>query len=322
MILVRGLHNLRPRHRGCVLTVGNYDGFHLGHQAVLARLREVGGELGLPAALLTFEPMPREFFDPKGAPPRLASLREKVEDAAVFGLERLICARFDRRFAAMPPEAFVRDLLVGGLGARYLLVGEDFRFGRDRAGDVAMLTGLGRELGFETASLPAVFEGDERVSSTRVRTALAEGEPEVAARLLGRPYRISGRVCRGERLGRTLGIPTANLRLTRKPAPRFGVYAVETVLEDGRVLPGAANLGVRPTVNGRDCLLEVHLLDYAGDLYGNHLAVRFRHFLRPEARFDDVETMRVQMVDDIERTRSLLAAPDNTKEAKADVRSH
>lgn len=321
MELVRGFHNLRARHRGCVLTVGNYDGFHLGHQAVLTRLREVGAELGLPTALLTFEPMPREFFDPRGAPPRLASLREKIEDAADLGLDRLICARFDRRLAEMPPEAFVRDLLVDGLGARYLLVGEDFRFGRERAGDVGMLTALGRELGFETASLPAVLEGGERVSSTRVRTALAAGEPERAVRLLDRPYRISGRVCRGERLGRALGVPTANLRLTRKPAPRFGVYAVDAVLDDGRVLPAAANLGVRPTVNGRGCLLEVHLLDYAGDLYSRRLAARFRHFLRPETRFHDTEAMRVQMVADIERVRSLLAASDNTPEAKADARS-
>lgn len=304
--LVRGAHNLRERHRGCVLTVGNYDGFHLGHQAVLARLREAGAARGLPCALLTFEPMPREFFDPAGAPPRLASLREKAEDAAGLGLDRLVCARFDGRFAALSPEAFVRDLIVDGLGARHVLVGEDFRFGRKRAGDMDKLTALGREHGFEAASVPAVIEAGERVSSTRVRAALAAGEPESAARLLGRPYRISARVRAGARLGRTLGIPTANLRIARKPAPRFGVYAVEAVLDDGSALPAAANLGVRPTVNGRDCLLEVHLLDYAGDLYGRRLSVRFRHFLRPETRFDDTGALRAQMLADIERVRSLM----------------
>lgn len=304
--LVRGIHNLRRRHRGCVLTVGNYDGFHLGHQAVLARLGEAGAARGLPCALLTFEPMPREFLDPDGAPPRLASFREKVEDAAGLGLERLVCARFDRRFAALSPEAFVRDLIVDGLGARYVLVGEDFRFGYKRAGDLGRLAALGREYGFETAPVPAVIEGGERISSTRVRAALAAGEPELAARLLGRPYRISERVRSGARLGRTLGIPTANLRIARKPAPRFGVYAVEAVLEDGRVLPAAANLGVRPTVDGRDCLLEVHLLDYDGDLYGRRLSVRFRHFLRPEVRFDGTEALRAQMQADIRRVRSLI----------------
>lgn len=321
MELVRGLHNLRPRHHGCVLTVGSYDGFHRGHQAVLAKLREVAAAFDLPSTLLTFEPMPREFFDPGNAPARLADFREKVEDAAGLGLERLVCARFDRRFAAMPPEAFVRELLVDGLGVRYLLVGEDFRFGRERAGDVSLLRRLGDVLGFETASLPAVLEGGERISSTRVRRALAAGEPERAARLLGRPYRIGGRVRPGAMLGRTLGIPTANLRVTRKPAPRFGVYAVEAVLEDGRVLPAAANLGVRPTVNGRGCLLEVHLLDYAGDLYGRRLEVRFRHFLRPEKRFHDTGALRTQMRADIDRVRILMAAPGDTlSETKADVR--
>lgn len=320
MELVRGIHNLRPRHHGCVLTVGNYDGFHLGHQAVLAKLREIGAAFDLPSTLLTFEPMPREFFDPENAPARLANFREKAEDAAELGLQRLVCARFDARFADLSPEDFVRELLVDGLGARYLLVGEDFRFGRERAGDVALLRRLGEVFGFETASLPAVIEGGERVSSTRVRRALAAGEPEHAARLLSRPYRIGGRVRRGAMLGRTLGIPTANLRVTRKPAPCFGVYAVDVVLEDGRTLPAAANLGVRPTVNGSGCLLEVHLLDYTGDLYGKRLNVRFRRFLRPERRFDDTEALRTQMQADIEQVRSLSAAPGNTTEAKADAR--
>lgn len=320
MELVRGIHNLKARHRGCVLTIGNYDGLHLGHQAVLAQLNEAAAERGLPSALLTFEPMPLEFFDPEAAPPRLASFREKAEDAAGLGLDRLVCARFDRCFAAMTPEDFVRDLIVRDLRASYVLVGEDFRFGRERAGDIDLLTELGREHGFEMAPMPTVVEDGGRVSSTRVREALAAGEPGQAARLLGRPYRISGRVRLGAQLGRTLGIPTANLRVTRKPAPRFGVYAVEVAIDDGRVVPAAANLGVRPTVNGRDCLLEVHLLDFDGDLYGQRLSVRFRHFLRPEARFDSTEALRVQMLDDIERVRSLLTASTHPPEPKADVR--
>lgn len=320
MELVRGIHNLRRRHRGCVLTIGNYDGFHLGHQAVLTRLREIGAMRGLPSALLTFEPMPREFFDPGAAPPRLASFREKAEDAANLGLQRLICARFDRRFAALSPETFVRKLIVDGLGVHYVLVGEDFRFGRGRAGDLETLVELGREHGFETCPLSAVVENGRRVSSTRVRAVLAAGEPGRAARLLGRPYRISGRVRAGARLGRTLGIPTANLRITRKPAPRFGVYAVEAVLDDGRVFPAAANLGVRPTVSGRECLLEVHLLDYGEDLYGRRLDVRFRHFIRSETRFDDTDALRNQMLADIERVRSLLTESPNPSEPRANVR--
>lgn len=323
MELIRGIHNLRPRHRGCVLTVGNYDGLHRGHQAILAKLGEAGARLGLPTAMLTFEPMPREFFDPEGAPPRLSSLREKAEDAAAMGLERLVCARFDRRFAALSPLEFVRDLMVGDLGAAYILVGKDFRFGHKRQGDLALLRELSGTYGYELVPMPTVQEEDERVSSTRVREALAAGNPPLAARLLGRPYRISGRVRQGARLGRTLGIPTANLRVTRKPAPRFGVYAAEAVLDDGRVVPAAVNLGVRPTVNGRDCLLEAHLLDFAGDLYGRRLDVRFRHFLRPEARFDGVEALKIQMLADIERARALLGTvdPSHRTEPENDVRS-
>jgi len=304
--LIRGLNNLKPDHRDCVLTIGNYDGLHKGHQAMLARLRERAREAGVPSTVMSFEPMPREFFDPDGSPARLSSLREKIEDLAAFDVDRLLCLRFDRSLAAVDPSAFVQDLVIQRLRPRYILVGADFRFGRNRAGDVNLLADYGRRHGFEVATLPDVCDNGERVSSTRVRDALAAGDTKRAERLLGRPYRMSGRVARGEQLGRQLGVPTANIRLGRRPAPCFGVYAVDAILPGGERVPGAANLGIRPTVGGRACLLEVHLIGYRGNLYGERIDVRFRSFLRPEARFETTDALRSQMLADIERASEIL----------------
>lgn len=307
MEVIRGLHNLRDDHCGCVLTIGNYDGIHRGHRAVLTDLKARAEQARLPAVLMTFEPMPLEFFRPDQAPPRLSTLREKIEDVETTGLDRLLCVRFDASFAALSAESFIEELLVRRLGVKLVMVGEDFRFGAGRAGDPALLEALAARYAFEVAPMPAVCQDGERVSSTRVRTALGEGAPGRAAELLGRHYRMSGRVAVGERLGRTLGVPTINIPVRRRTAPAWGVYAVRARLADGSVLDGAANLGTRPTVNGSGCLLEVHLLDFSGDLYGQHVDVFFHEYLREEVRFDSTEAMRIQMFEDIRAARAVLS---------------
>lgn len=304
MRLIHGWHNLRPEHRGCVATIGNFDGVHRGHQAVLARLRQLAAGLAAPPVLITFEPHPLEFLRPELAPPRLTGLRDKLAALAEEGLARVLCLRFDHRLAEMEPEDFVRDLLLTRLGVRQLLVGDDFRFGRQRRGDFAMLAGQ-PALGVER--LPTVAVGGERVSSTRVRTALAAGDLGLAEELLGRPFAISGRVVRGDAIGRTLGYPTANLAFRRHKPPLAGIFVVE-VAGLGGWRPAVASVGTRPTVNGRSTLLEVHLLDFQDDLYGRHLTVRFLKRLRSEERFPSLDALRAQMARDEQAARNFFAA--------------
>ena len=311
MRLIRGLHNLRARDRGCVATIGNFDGVHLGHRAVLRRLIERGRALGLPATVITFEPQPMEHFSPEVAPARLTRLREKLTAIADAGIERVLLLEFGPRLAAMDAHEFIRRVLVDGLGVRFLLVGDDFRFGRGRSGDYALLERVGRELGdargFAVADLNTITHKDERISSTRVREALARGDLEQAAHLLGRPYRICGRVAHGDRRGRTIGFPTANLLLHRRVSPLSGVYAVRVQgVVPGRDWPGVANVGRRPTVDGVDERLEVHLFDFDGDLYGAHLAVAFRLRLRGEQRFESFDALREQIARDARAARAWL----------------
>jgi riboflavin kinase / FMN adenylyltransferase len=234
MELIRGLHNLRARHHGCVATIGNYDGVHRGHQAILAQLQEQARAHGLPSTVMIFEPMPREFFAPEQAPPRIASLREKLEDLDATGVARVLCVRFDARFAALSPQDFITQVLVEGLGVKHLAVGDDFRFGHRRAGDFTLLQQAGRAQGFAVEHLPAFCLDGERVSSTRIRAALTAGNLAQAARLLGRPYRIDGRVAAGQKLGRQLGVPTANLPLRQRRALRYGVYAARVDIPGAR----------------------------------------------------------------------------------------
>lgn len=288
------------------MTIGNYDGVHRGHQSVLAGLRLRARELGVPSLVTLFEPLPREFFAPHCAPPRLSSLREKLQDLSDAGVDRVLCVRFNEQLAGMAARAFVERIIVEGTDARYVVVGDDFRFGRGREGDFALLQAMGREHGFEVAHLSSFTLDGERVSSTRIRAALGAGDMGTAARLLGRPYRVSATVQRGQALGRTLGYPTANMNLRRKVAARWGVYAVMVAGVRDKLLPGVASLGTRPTVNGRGVLLEVHLLDFEGDLYGCRLDVALLKFLRPEERFDSIEALKVQMRDDEDRTRVCL----------------
>jgi len=315
MELIRGLHNLRPEHRGCAVTIGNFDGVHLGHQAVLRRLKEGARALRVPAVVMLFEPQPLEHFRPEAAPARLMRLREKLTALREQGVDRVLCVRFDARFAGLSAEAFMERVLRDRLGARLVLVGEDFRFGAGRRGDIELLRAAGPALGFAVETAPTFALDGERVSSTRVRAALAAGELETAARLLGRPYRICGRVAHGDKLGRTLGVPTANIRLFRRRAPLHGIFVVELEGMEPRALPGVASVGTRPTVDGTTLLLEVHLLDFDRDIYGAQVAVEFRRRLRDERRFESLEALRAQMRRDIEQARDYFNRTPRTARA-------
>ena len=315
MELVRGLHNLAPaarRHadRGCVLTVGNYDGVHLGHQQMIGVLKRRAAELRSAATVLVFEPSSKEFIDPAGAPPRLTRWREKFVALAACGVERLVTLRFDDAMRAMSPHCFVDQLIVEGLGVRHMVVGDDFRYGTKAEGTIDSLRAAGQTHGFSVEQIaPFVFDG-VRVSSTAVRERLESGDCAGAARLLGRRYRMMGRVAYGAALGRTLGFPTANLRLMRRKSPLWGVLAVRVYGIDARPLDGVASLGTRPTVNGIEPLLEVHIFDFSGDLYGRAIEVEFLAKLRDEIKFDSLDDMKVQMKIDAQQARDLLSKVD------------
>ncbi|MGY4533745.1 riboflavin kinase/FMN adenylyltransferase [Pseudomonas sp. TE3786] len=305
MQLVRGLQNLRPQHRGCVATIGNFDGVHRGHQAILARLRERADELGVPSCVVIFEPQPREFFGPDTAPPRLTRLRDKLALFAAAGVDRVLCLSFNRRLRELSAAEFVHTVLLQGLGVQHLEVGDDFRFGCDRAGDFAFLQQAAVVEGFTLEAASTVEIDGLRVSSTRVRESLAAADFPLAERLLGRPFRISGRVLHGQKLARQFGTPTANVQLKRRRVPLTGVYLVSVEL-DGQPWPGVANIGVRPTVQGDGSAhLEVHLLDFVGDLYGRRLTVAFHHKLRDEQRFASLEALKTAIHADVAAARAL-----------------
>jgi riboflavin kinase/FMN adenylyltransferase len=308
MELIRGLHNLRARHHGCVATIGNFDGVHLGHQAVLGQLAEQAAVMGLPTTVITFEPQPQEYFSHGDVPPRLTRLREKLQALRRFSVDRVLCLAFNRALAEMEPEAFIREVLVTGLGLRYLVVGDDFRFGKGRRGDFAMLQQAGREHGFEVVHMHTFSIDGERVSSTRIREALQAGDLSLAAQMLGRPYRMSGRVAHGNRLGRTIGFPTANIFLHRKKTPVDGVFAVEMFGIEGEPVRGVANVGTRPTVDGTRSLLEVHLFDFSAEIYGRHVHVDFLHRIREERRFDSFDALKAQIMQDAEQAKEFFTA--------------
>ena len=289
------------------LTIGNFDGLHLGHQAMLARLAEAARRLKVPSCVMTFEPHPREFFAPDQAPTRLTSLREKLEWLDRAGIERVQICRFNFDFAKTTADDFVARILHQGLAARWILVGDDFRFGARRAGDLTLLKRAESQCGFRVHAIPSVMVDGLRVSSTAVREALARGDMALAQRLLGRSYSISGRVVSGDRVGRKLGCPTANVLMKHNRPPLGGIFAVEVHGVADRALPGVASLGVRPTLahEARPCL-EVHLLDFARDIYGAHLRVEFLHKFRDEQKYADVETLKRQIAIDIENTRNFF----------------
>jgi riboflavin kinase/FMN adenylyltransferase len=292
------------------LTIGNFDGVHLGHQAMLERLKQVANVRRLPAAVMTFEPHPREFFAPDQAPTRLSSLREKLEMLAAAGMDRTYVCRFNYDLARTLPEAFVERVLIQGMGTRWLLVGDDFRFGARRGGDLTMLRTMATRYGYDVESMASVTVAGQRVSSTAIREALGAGDLDLAAQLLGAAYCISGRVVAGDRIGRTLGFPTANVRMRHNRPPLLGIFAVRVHGIGPDPLPGAASLGVRPTVDSRGVpVLEVHLLDFQREIYGRHVRVEFLHKLRDEQRYPDLDELRKQIAIDVENTRRFFRAP-------------
>ena len=303
MEFVRGEHNITSRHYGCVASVGNYDGIHIGHQQVIHSLVARGRKMQLPVTIISFEPHPLEFFVPDAAPSRLMSVRDKIEVLKLHKVDRFCCLRFNHQLANTEPEEFIEDLLIAKLGVRHIVVGDDFRFGRNRRGNFDMLLAYGRTHNIEVLRTEAVEIGTERVSSTRIREYLKAGNFAQASRLLGRDYSMSGRIVRGDGNGRNWGFATANVQLKVQKPPLSGVFVVEADLVDGNAYPAVASLGVRPTIGGTTNVLEVHLLDFDSNLYGQWLRVRYLQKLRDEIKFASVEKMCEQIQQDIMRTR-------------------
>ena len=308
MELISGLHNLKPRHQPCVATIGNFDGVHLGHQAVLGQLAEKGAALDLPTTLITFEPQPPEFFMRDKAPARLTSFREKFVTLNRYAIDQVLVLQFNASLANMEAEEFIRRILIEGLNVRHLVVGDDFRFGRQRKGDFALLEQAGREHGFSVVSMTSFRVDGERVSSTGIRSALAEGDFDRAERLLGRHYHMTGIVAHGDKRGRQWGFPTANIRMQRKVIPLRGVFAVEVFGLEHEPVFGVANLGTRPTIDGMRTLLEVHLFDFSDDIYGKRINVVFRHKIRDEVRFDSFDELKEQIGHDVVSAKEYFAS--------------
>lgn len=308
MLLIRGQHNLRSDHRGCVATIGNFDGVHLGHQAVFEALKARAREYGLPSLVITFEPQPLEYFHPDQAPPRLTRAREKLHLIREAGIDRILLLRFDQDLAMMPAADFVQEILVDALGIHHLYVGDDFRFGRQRKGDFAMLRTEGERCGFRVESLQTVSDACGRISSTRIREALAVGDLDTARCCLGRDYSVSGRVAHGHKRGRTIGFPTMNVGLARRKSPVSGVFAVRVDGLGDRLVDGVANVGNRPTLQGDDrFLLEVHLFDFDRQVYGEQVTVRFVERIRDEKKFESFDELRNQILHDAAVAEELLA---------------
>lgn len=319
MEIVRHPQDLPPRARGCVLALGNFDGFHRGHQVVVGEAGRLARAMGVNLAVVTTEPHPRSFFRP-GAPPfRLTPFRERVFLLDHFGVDVLGSLPFDADLAATPPQDFVRDILVDGFGAMHVVVGYDYRFGAKRAGGTHLLGYMGDMEGFGlTALAPVTFgiEGaaGEVYSSSLVRETLRQGRARRAASLLGHWWAVSGRILRGDARGRAIGFPTANIELGDALQPRLGVYAVRMILEgEDRVLEGVANLGRRPTFDKQDVLLEVHIFDFDEDLYGRHARVEFVGFVREERKFSGIDELKAQIDRDARTARTMLADPENAR---------
>lgn len=307
MQLVRGIHNIRPKHRGCVLTIGNFDGVHLGHVRVIESLVSKARAMSLPAAVMVFEPQPQELFSPETAPARLTRFRDKYVLLKKLGVDRLICVNFDYQFAAIEAKAFIEQLLVEKLGIAHLIVGDDFCFGKKRQGNYQMLKQAGPKLGFTvTDTASCVLEGC-RISSTEIRQALERNDLISAESMLGRKYSIVGRVVHGDKKGRTIGFPTANILLKRRVSPVHGVYAVSVIIAE-KTFYGVANIGTRPTVAGLRQQLEVHIFDYNEQLYGQQVEVDLLHKLRDEQRFSSFDLLREQIKKDAAQARAFVSA--------------
>ena len=303
MEIINGLHNLRSRHQGCVLTIGNFDGVHRGHRQLIDALCEKAKAMGVPSMLMTFEPQPREFFAGTKLPARLTRFREKVYLLDQTPLDRLLCLPFNERTANIEADWFAKDFVVDQVGAKHLVIGDDFRFGRGREGDFALFERYGQIHGYSVSAMSTLLQGEARISSTLIRETLAAGNFTAATNLLGHEYFIMGRVVYGRQLGRQLNVPTANIRLQRYRAALEGVYCVTVEGIAGAVRHGIANIGVRPTVDGKEPLLEVHVFDYTGNLYGDLIKVTFKQKLREEQAFDSIDALKTQINQDIEQAR-------------------
>ena len=306
MQLIRSIRHIPKNLHGCALTIGNFDGVHLGHQAVLRHLRAKANELNLPMIVMLFKPQPSEYFLHEQAPARLMRLRDKLTALAEIGTDYVICVKFDRTFAARSAEQFIQDDLVDQLKVKFLSIGDDFRFGAARKGDFALLRQAGKRFGFQVEDNRSFCLAEQRISSTAIRQALAEDNLDLAERLLGKPYRICGKVVHGNKLGRTIGFPTANIRLQRQVNPIKGIYAVKVRLISGEFFRGVANIGRRPTVNGVKQILEVYIFDFERQIYGQNIQVEFCHKLREEVKFPSIEALKVQISRDIDNAKAFF----------------
>ncbi len=307
--LIRGLHNVLPQHRGGVVTIGNFDGVHLGHQVLLAKVQALAQAQQVASMVVTFEPQPLEYFakTKTALPPRLTNKREKFLALARYGIDQVLYLRFNAWLAQLSADEFVQEILVKALGIRAVVIGDDFHFGRGRSGDEVLLRKLGQQYGFAVITMPTFSLAGERVSSTRVRTALQQADHELVKKLLGRPYEMYGRVVHGDKQGRALGFPTANIFLHRAATAVQGIYVVRMHDVDQQPIPGAANVGTRPTVGGTRSLLEVHLLDFNRDIYGKHVRVEFCCKLREEEKFPNLEILKQYIAQDVQQAREYFA---------------
>jgi riboflavin kinase/FMN adenylyltransferase len=303
MQFFRALHNIQTFEQGCVLTIGNFDGVHLGHQRVLNKLKATAQALGLPTVVMVFEPQPKEWFDAQASPARLSTLAEKIQLLQAQGIDALACMAFNNRFRSLSAEQFVKQVLVDGLNVKAIIIGDDFRFGCDRTGDFSYLQKSGEQFDFEVQDTRTVEQEGERVSSTLIRQALSDADLTQAQTLLGREYSISGRVAHGQKLARTFGVPTANVLLKRNHTPLVGVFAVEVFTQAGN-FNGVANIGMRPTVGGTKPILEPHLFGFAGDLYGQRIEVAFKHKIRDEKRFNGLDELKAAILNDIQLAKA------------------
>ena len=308
MQLIRGLSHLEPFKNGCVLSIGNFDGLHLGHRAVIRKLVERGKVLGLPVVIMFFEPQPLEYFLGDNAPSRLMRLREKVIEMAKLPVDNLLIVRFNQNFANRDAEQFIEHILINTLNVKHLVIGDDFHFGKARRGNFAMLKEKGRLNGFTVEDTGSFQLGGLRISSTLIRDALVAGDLKRAEKLLGHCYSVCGRIAHGDKLGRTIGYPTANIRMHRKNTPVNGVFAVTMTGIDGLEFEGVANVGTRPTLDGGSKVtLETYLFDFNKEIYGRYVEVHFHQKIRDESRFHSLEELKAQIVKDVAETKKIFA---------------
>lgn len=311
MELIRGLYNLNPGHQHCVATIGNFDGVHLGHQKILDSLIQKGKQLACPTTVINFEPYPREFFQKEQAPARLSRTLDKIRIYQQKHIDRLLLLKFNQQLANLSADDFIKKILLDGLAVKHLIVGDDFRFGKGREGNFALLQEYGKQYGFSVAHTPTIELDGERISSTRIRHCLQQGNMQQAAKLLGRPFSICAKVTHGAKMGRTIGFPTANLPTHRKKIPLLGVFAVQTQI-NGKTVNGVANIGKRPTVDGVNILLEVHLFDFNQSLYGKTLSVALLHKIRDEQKFDSFELLKQQIQKDVNAAKAFFTTWKST----------